>query len=573
MEFKNSFLSRLFGSREQAEDVPEETEAGGPLPVQPPEEDQPQEQPRHRLNLPPEHSLRKLWALYTEQTGWYYEPELVLEGPSDPPMPDREGSAELLRLQMFVNSSANERINRILAQQKQTEEEQTSLPDLDAQVTVFLSRDCMTAWLLVYPPVGEGRELEREDLDHALTQQLVRFGVDKTLLDVLPQDPERYFRLISVAKGVEPEHGRDGRVVDMFPRIQERKLTVDENNRVDYADLNFIHNVEQGGVICRVFPPADGIPGRTVQDQEIPARNGKPASVPQGRNTKLSEDGRALVAAITGHVEFSGRSFQVKPVLDIPGNVDFSVGNINFLGDVCIHGDVCSGFSVRAMGTITVNGVVEACSLEAGRDLVVSRGVQGDGQAVLRAQRSIFAKYLENCCVYARVSLETECIINCDVYCDGGVTVCSGHRSIIGGKIHAAHEVDAGSVGSRVGNRTDIVLGGRPCDEFDYDLLSKEIVDMEEEMERTERQPDSPSKISRISKLRMQLLVSRGKLESIEKDREQKTTELQDPGIRRMKCDTVFPGTVLTIGTVAHHFYDKLSPCSATLVDNEIQLI
>lgn len=573
MEFKNSFLSRLFGTREEAEAVQEEKEAGEPLPVRPPEEDEPLEQPRHRLDLPPEHSLRKLWTLYNEQTSWYAVPELVLEGPSDPPMPDREGIAELLRLQMFVNSSANERVMRIQAQQEQTEEGQTSLPDLDAQVTVFLSKDCMNVWLLVYPPVGEGRELDREDLDRALGQYQIRFGVDKALLDALPQDPERYFRLISVAKGVEPEHGKDGRVVDMFPRTQERKLTVDENNRVDYTNLDFIQNVEQGGVICRVLSPTDGTPGRTVQNQEVPARNGKPASAPQGRNTKMSEDGRALVAAITGHVEFSGRSFQVKPVLDIPGNVDFSVGNINFLGDVCIHGDVCSGFSVRAMGTITVNGVVEACTLEAGRDLVVSRGVQGDGQAVLRAQRSIFAKYLENCCVYARVSLETECIINCDVYCDGGVTVCSGHRSIIGGKIHAAHEVDAGSVGSRVGNRTDIILGGRPCDEFDHDLLSKEVVDLEEEMERTERQPDSPSKISRISRLRMQLLVSRGKLESIEKDWAQEAKEVQDPGIRRMKCDTVFPGTVLTIGSVTHHFYDKLSPCSATLVDDEIQLI
>ena len=573
MEFKSSFLSRLFGTREEAEAVQEEETAEEPLPVQPPEEDEPREQPRHRLDLPQDHSLRKLWTLYVEQNGWCPEPELVLEGPSDPPMPDREGNAELLRLQMFINSSANGRIKQILAQQQQTQEEQTSLPDQDAQAIAFLSKDLMTAWLLIYPPVGAGKELDREELDHALAQNQVQFGVDGALLDSLPQDPERYFRLICIAKGVEPKHGTDGRVVDMFPRTQERKLTVDENNRVDYTNLDFIHNVEQGGVICRVLPPTEGDPGRTVQDREIPARNGKPPSVPQGRNTQMSEDGRALVAAITGHVEFSGRSFQVKPVLDIPGNVDFSVGNINFLGDVCIRGDVCSGFSVRAMGTITVGGVVEACTLEAGRDLVVSRGVQGDGHAVLRAQRNIFAKYLENCCVYAKVNLETECIINCDVYCDGGVTVRSGHRSIIGGKIHAAHEVDAGIVGSRVGNRTDIVLGGRPCEEFDYDLLSKEVVELEEEMERTERQPDSPYKIGRMSKLRMQLMVSRGKLESIEKDWEQKAAELQDPGIRHMKCDAVFPGTVLTIGTVAHHFRDKLSPCSATLVDDEIRLI
>ena len=53
------------------------------------------------------------------------------------------------------------------------------------------------------------------------------------------------------------------------------------------------------------------------------------------------------------------------PALDIPANVDFSTGDINFLGDVCIHGDICSGFTVRAIGNITVGGVVEACTVEA----------------------------------------------------------------------------------------------------------------------------------------------------------------------------------------------------------------
>ena len=487
-------------------------------------------------------------------------------------MDDVTAKAELLRLQMFVNSTANGRFEQLRKVEKRGEE-QFSLPDLDAQVAVFLSKDNLTAWLLAYPPVGDGRELDREALDRELAKQQVRFGIDEELLEALPQNPERYFRLFLAAQGRAAVNGVDGRVIDLFPRTEERKLTVDENNRVDYTNLDFIHNVEKDGVICRIVPPTQGEPGRTVQDQAVPAKAGKPASVPKGRNTAVSEDGQSLVSTITGHVEFSGRTFQVKPVLDIPGNVDFSVGNINFLGDVCIHGDICSGFTVRAMGNITVQGVVEACTVEAGRDLVVARGVQGDNQAVIRAQRSVFAKYLENSCVYAKMDLESECIINCDVYCGGGVTVRSGHSKIIGGKIHAAHEVKAGVVGSRVGNRTDIVLGGQPCEEFDFDLLTKEVQELERTLERIDRQPDSPSKISRMAKLRMQLTLNKGKLEEIRKDREQRVEELQDPGVRRMECSTVFPGTVLTIGDAVHCFDDKVSPCSATLADDGIHLI
>lgn len=570
MEFKNSFLSWLFGARsDEPEEIEEQLSAQS---QEQPEAQPPDCPPRYSLDLAQSHAIFKLWTVYSEQTGWKPKPKLAFEGIPDLLMDDVTAKAELLRLQMVVNSTANGRFEQLRKVEKRGEE-QSSLPDLDAQVAVFLSKDNLTAWLLAYPPVGDGRELDREALDRELAKQQVRFGIDEELLEALPQNPERYFRLFLAAQGRAAVNGVDGRVIDLFPRTEERKLTVDENNRVDYTNLDFIHNVEKDGVICRIVPPTQGEPGRTVQDQAVPAKAGKPASVPKGRNTAVSEDGQSLVSTITGHVEFSGRTFQVKPVLDIPGNVDFSVGNINFLGDVCIHGDICSGFTVRAMGNITVQGVVEACTVEAGRDLVVARGVQGDNQAVIRAQRSVFAKYLENSCVYAKMDLESECIINCDVYCGGGVTVRSGHSKIIGGKIHAAHEVKAGVVGSRVGNRTDIVLGGQPCEEFDFDLLTKEVQELERTLERIDRQPDSPSKISRMAKLRMQLTLNKGKLDEIRKDREQRVEELQDPGVRRMECSTVFPGTVLTIGDAVHCFDDKVSPCSATLADDGIHLI
>ena len=569
MEFKNSFLSRLFGGRP---DEPEEPEEEDELLDQPPEEAPPPDKPeRHTLDLPREHSLFKLRSIYNEQSGWLPLPDLTLEGPGEPPLPEAEAQAELMRLKMLINTTANKRFELLRAQRK--EAGGSLLPDLDAQAIVFLSKDGLLAWLLIYPPVGYGRQVEWSDLDRALAEQEVRWGIDEEMLNTIPQDPERYFKLFPVARGTPPANGTDGRVVDLFPRTEERKLTIDENNRVDYSDLNFIHNVEKDGVICRIIPPTDGIPGRTVQGKAVTAKNGKAAAAPKGRNTALSEDGRTLTATMTGHVEFSGRSFQVKPVLEIPGNVDFSVGNINFLGDVCIHGDICSGFTVRAMGTITVGGVVEACTVEAGRDLIVARGVQGDNQAVIRAQRSIFAKYLENSCIYAKMDLETECIINCDVYCGGAVTVRTGHQSIIGGKVHAAHEVSAGVIGSRVGNRTDIVLGGQPCEEFDYELLTREALELEETMERIECQPDSPSKITRLSKLRMQMTINQGKLEEITKERVQQALEAPDPGLRRMTCNTVFPESVLNIDGVIHHFKEKLSPCVATIKEGEIQLI
>ena len=577
MEIKNSFLSRLFKTKPETQEAagsaePESTaaEAVKHSPARPVAEAPVEEAPQLCLDLPEDHAIHALCALYREQTGLPANPELSLEGPEDPCLPNR--AAELPRLLTAVTSSAGRRLKQTRPP-KSSGEEPPALPDLDAQATVFLTKNNLTAWLLVYPPVGNGKPLDREILKQALEKQQVRFGVDEALLDTLPQAPDRYFKLFPAAKGQPPVPGVDGQILEKFPRIRDRKPVADDNDRVDYTNLGLIHNVEQGGEICRIILPTAGTPGRTVQDREVPAKDGKAATVPKGRNTELSEDGQALVATMAGHVEFSGKNFQVKPVMDIPGNVDFSVGNISFLGDVCIRGDVRSGFTVRATGSITIDGVVEACTIEAGRDLVVVKGVQGDSQAVLRAQGSIFAKYLENCCIYAKQDLETECIINCDVYCGGTVTVHSGHGKIIGGKIHAGHMVNAGIVGSRIGNRTDIVLGGQPCEDYDYELLTKEIQDREDAMKRTERQPNSPGKNSRMAKMRMQLSLNRSKLETVEKERELQPQDTDEPRSHSMKCRTVHPGTVLNIGNVIYHFDDMYSPCLARLVDGEIRLI
>ena len=562
--FYRTLLSRLFGDepekepQEAQEETPQQQDPGPPPPA-----------PRE-LTLSQDHPVCQLWSIHAFTAKRLPQPRLCLTDPPDLPLDDQEAEKELARLQSAVTDSAGRRLALL---------DSGRASDLDAQVVVFTAAGGLAAWLLVYPPAGQGAEVSREMLDRALKESKVSWGVDEALLESLPQDPERYFHLFLCAWGKRAVQGVDGRVVDLFPRVLERSITVDENNRVDYTTLNFFQNVTQGDVICKLIPPTEGVEGRTVTDQPIPARDGKKAVLPKGRHTEISEDGMSLLASSSGHVEFSGRAFQVKPLLDIPANVDFSTGDINFLGDVCIHGDICSGFTVRAIGNITVGGVVEACTVEAGGDLVVSGGVQGDNQAVIRAQRNIFVKYLENCSVYVRDTLHTDCIINCDVYCDSLVEVRTGRMTVVGGCIRAATELNAGTVGSRAECRTEVILGGRPCETFDYDILVREIKELEQDMEKTERQPDSPNKLSRISKLRMQLLINKKKLEQFTKERDLSLAEGDEgeepppPPRRRMICDTVYPGTVLTIDNVMTRFEDRLSPCRAALDNGEIRLI
>lgn len=572
MEFKNSILSRLFGGKQTNTDeepviINEEKPVEENSSLPPPDDG--------RLELPREHALNQLYSLRTEQAGRLPFPSLKFPGFEG--LSETEVERERGHLLKELTAKADARLKNAVPKKKevknQEEAEDTEEAPvvMDALTFVYTASDKMTAWLMVFPPVGNGEEITQDMLKDVLNKEGIVFGIDEELISCLPEKEDRYFRLFLAARGKPAVQGEDGYVVELYPRVIKRQFTVDEHDRVDYSSLNLIQNVDKGEVICEAVPPVKGTAGRTVQGREIPCREGKKAVLPKGRNTEISEDGSKLLALCAGHVEFSGRSFQVKTVMEIDGNVDYTSGNINFLGDVHIRGDVCSGFTVRAMGDITVDGVVEAGEVEAGGDLIVVKGIVGDREAVVRAHHDVYTKYLENSTIHIRGNLCTDSILHSEVYCDGEIQVCSGRGTIIGGQIKAARGIEAKIVGSKSESSTFVTLGGQPCADFEREILLKEIDDLEKEMEKLERQPDSPSKMKRISKIRLDLSVDRMKLNQFNKDLDKIKEKLEEQGGSRLKCGIAYPGLVLTIGNETAHLTRETSSCNARLIDGEIK--
>jgi len=584
MSIKDKLTSILFGSKEAA---PSQEEAR--LEAQAQEEEGPESSPFPAedpalVKLSAEHPLQQLYTIRRRERGYLPSPRLCLD--EEGILPPEVLQKEKPRLQGALRTAAAFRLKSIQNQNKNAEkarqkkeakgedgEEPEKKPEgLDAHPWIFLSADKLHAWVLVFPPTGQGRELTRELLHQALEDQGITYGLDERLADRLAHDEERYFHLFLIAQGKPAFDGKNGNIVDYVPRVVERVLQVDEYDQVDYTALNLIHNVKEGQEICRLIRPTEGEPGRTVLDQEIPAKSGKAVPLPKGRNTEISADGDALLASVSGHVEFTGRSFQVKPVLEIPGNVDFSTGNIKFLGDVSIKGDVLTGFTVRAMGSIWVGGVIEAGStVEAGGDLTVVKGILGDGTTTVRAHRCIFSKYIENATIYVRENLQTDAIINGSIYCDGEVIVRSGRGTIMGGRIWAAKKVSATAVGARSECRTAIALGGLPCTNFEREQVRKELKELEMELEKLECQLDSPVKASLLSKVRVKLNTAELRLQQLEEDLIDIKAELKDRGEDgRLECGVAYAGTEISIGDEITRLRHEEHQCVAKMVAGEI---
>lgn len=530
------------------------------------------------LELSADHPIRQLYTMRRKDVGYLPAIRICLD--NDGSLPEDMVQREKERLKTLLTSVGTARLKQIRGKNKPKKDpkkkdaaEDDGPLSLDAMPCFFISSNKLYAWVIVLPPVNGGAELSQDMLYKAMADQRIMYGVDLRLADHLASDEAKYFNLYLIAKGKPAFDGTNGNIVDAFPRVLPRVLEVDEFDRVDYTALNLIRNVKEGEEICRLIKPTEGEPGCTVLGQEIPARSGKSVPLPKGRNTEISEDGTLLLASISGDVEFTGHSFQVKPVLDIPGNVDFSTGSINFLGDVNIRGDVLSGFTVRAMGTIQVAGVVEAGStVEAGGDLIVVKGILGDGTTIIRSHRSLFSKYIENSTIYVRENLQTDCIINSYIYSDGEVLVRSGRGTIIGGRIWAAKKISASAVGARSECRTAVALGGLPCTNFERELVQRELKVLEMELEKLECQLDSTSKSSLLDKTRSKLMVAELKLKQLESELADLKIEADEKNKGRLECGVAYPGTEISFGDETFRVRQESRQCVATLLHGEIVL-
>lgn len=523
---------------------------------------QPRETPEGDAWFPAGHGFHRLHALWQGQESGTPSLALWEDARRACPLSPQELEAERERLIQALGTAAENRWKSLAGREM-----------LDEEAFLYLDGRQMIAWLLLFPPVGGGERLTLRHLYRELVRGGVVSGVDRKRLEELPEREERHFRLFPIACGKPAVDGVDGQVIERYPRKLEPHVQVDELGHADYVSLKLVQNIKKGDIICELIPPVPGQDGETVTGKPIPARAAAAVEVPQGRNTKLSDDERYLVSTRDGHVEFTGLHFQVKPILEIAESVDQSRGTVNYLGDIHIRGDVCRGAVVRAMGNIQVDGVIEGCTIEAGENLIVSSGIQGQDSAVIRAHESVYAKYMERCSVYARENVEADCIVDCTIYSNGCVKARTGRGAIIGGSIHAAEVVSAATVGSKAERTTAIQLGGLPCEGAERLQLLAEVERAEQAVQQGEREPDSREKNSALPKLRLNLCVAKMKLEKFDKEMNAGGPSPEEYSSCRLVCDEAYPGTVVQIGHNAYRMEGVERNCTIGMAGGQVRPI
>jgi len=290
-------------------------------------------------------------------------------------------------------------------------------------------------------------------------------------------------RTFLLATGTPSEDGLDGKIVWRVPYLDKPTAKLTDDGRMDYRELGNIINVTEEQRILEVHPPTAGRMGTDVFGQPIQALPGKPIRIRGGKGVRVSEDGGTFYAATVGRVIFDSGLLMVEPVLEVAGDVDYSVGNIDFNGPVKVMKNVLDGFSVKATGPIEIVGHVEAAYVESRADIIIHGGVNGKMRGKVKAGGSLSVRYLNEADVEAEANVLVEkSITKSSVRCRGDLFVENG--AVKGGQITALGNMTVSCLGSEAGVVTEVTVGVEYKLADELAAIDRDIAEVEEQRQR-----------------------------------------------------------------------------------------
>lgn len=446
----------------------------------------------------------------------------------------------------------------------------------DMSISVHISRDLITAYCCIFPAIGNGKSLSAEELYELVEKNGVKYGVDEAIIQSV-LDSDSVLKMFVIARGIPKKDGVDGEIHDHYSRERKINIASEDGQVVDYKSLNWLQTVHTGDVICDIKKPVPHENGMDVRGVEIKAVVGKKVKVPAGQNTAISDDGLALVATSDGQLAFKGGAFRVDQIVNIDGDVDNSVGNLNVLGSINVKGNVAEGFTLTASGDIVVRGIVEGAYLKAGGNIQIFHGMNGNLKGKLEARGNVTSRYLENCNVYAGGVIKSDSIISSTVVSNDKVTVQTGKGVIIASDVTGFRGIEAKTIGNNRNRLSNLTVGSDPSLHEEMQQLKTEVKNMGKKLEENEKNirylenmKELNSQYKKLlSKLKLDSTVDKMKLAKKEQ-RIADIAELLTDVSAQIIATEIYPPVNVTIGNLKLNLIQPERMCRIYKSEGEI---
>jgi uncharacterized protein (DUF342 family) len=429
---------------------------------------------------------------------------------------------------------------------------------LEDSFRVHISEDKYSAYVEVRGELPLSPPSESE-ITAFLGRQGVTFGIEsdlKSKLGSLQPGMER----IQIARGCIPVDGKDGWIEFLFDHSPKVPVN-DEEKHVDYHNLGCIHNVLKNEALAIIHPPEPGLPGTTVGGKKVPPKLGKQPAISLGSNTARNPiDPNQIIATQDGNATLtSGSVLNVQPVITISGSVDYSTGDIDFVGSVVISGDVKADFSVKAKKGIEVKGNVEDARLESGADVIIRGGFIGQGKGTLTAEGNVHIHHVLNQSVNSGgiITIDQEAI---SARLSARDKIVGRNAVFVGGILEARNEVEVKNLGNGDEGQARVRVGSRKIYLDRLRELENETAHAQKQMGEVKAtiyklvmlQLDkgtlTPEQTQLHAKLKGAQTELQNKLDRNQKEKESLNVELQKRTTARILIhDTIFPNVIVDL--------------------------
>ncbi len=341
-------------------------------------------------------------------------------------------------------------------------------------------------------------------------------------------------------------------------------------NHENLYDLGYVKNVLANQVVAELLPfesldEPDNADTRFILEK---------ARFPMGTNTHIDpQNPHKLLASSNGYVFYNNGKITVKTVLNVRSDINFQTGNVHFVADAAIHGNVRAGFDVKAEN-ILITGMVEGGRVHAHKDLVIRGGARGGAghHCALTAGNTLRAAFTEKVDVQAGGNILIEKYsMHTNIYCSNNIVI---QGRLLGGNTNSYSSV---LVTEQVGNKaqvlTSIFLGYDPILIRQLEEVDKRMAEMATTIKHlTAVAGHLPSDTNDTTQKLATLRIRQESLLNTRNDLWKKLY-LDESNVTRCKLvvlGEIFPGVEVSIGRSFLFIEERYKNVVFSLVDDEI---
>ena len=439
-----------------------------------------------------------------------------------------------------------------------------------ARIVVEMTRDRMKATIRY--DTRDGARLPTKDMVMAaLDEAGVVYGINEDSVEI----GIRSLTPFVAAEGLLPIPGENAYIDRKFNLGVQGKPIIDEYGKADYKDLNLFVLAKENQTLAIRIPQTKGTPGKNILGEVVPAQNGRPCPMPEGKNTKVVGEHR-LIATVNGQIVDKGSRISVDPRLEIKGGVGVQTGDIDFDGTVQIKGDVEQGFKVTATGDIEIKGSINGAEVR-GRNIYISGGVTGADRAKVYAEHDVRTAFAENALIEAGNDIFiADIALHSQIRAGKRLIMEDKHGQITGGHAVAGEVVSVKIIGNSSFVVTKVSVGVDPNLQKEYQALRKAYKESKKRLTHITQTLNTLSKIdiNKLPKSRIESINAltrsqfplAGQIKRDEKRILEIETQLHNMKNGKIRVSgTIYPGVRLSVNNILKSIQSEYKHCSISL--------